>query len=154
MVPAPTASDLPKKERRLIELVKGLNLSSELSSRVWTVLMDDSFPLLGFDVEVVANDAVSLLIGFMLETSDDGCVCRNGALVRFCAATYELTLPPSFGIGDYPTSSAVFLDISLSPAASAEARNKSEIIGLWLFPERLRVCRLAAVPLATNLSDR
>ena len=74
--------------------------------------MDDSFPLLGFDVEVVANDAVNLLIGFMLETSDDGCVCRNGALVRFCAATFDLTLPPSFGIGDHPT----FSDELLSAA--------------------------------------
>jgi hypothetical protein len=38
-------------------------------------------------------------------------------LVRFCGATYELTLTPSFRIGDYPTFSAVFLDISLSAAA-------------------------------------
>ena len=39
------------------------------------------------------------------------------ALVRFCGATYELTLAPSFRIGDYPTFSAAFLDISLSAAA-------------------------------------
>jgi hypothetical protein len=49
IVPAPTASDVPKKERRLIELFKGLTLSSTL----------------GFDVEVVNNDAVDLLIGFI-----------------------------------------------------------------------------------------
>src|SRR4026208_2190845 len=39
------------------------------------------------------------------------------ALVRFCGATYELTLAPSFKIGDHPTFSAAFLDISLSAAA-------------------------------------
>ena len=39
------------------------------------------------------------------------------ALVRFCGATYELTLAPSFGIGGYPRFSAAFLDISLSAAA-------------------------------------
>ena len=39
------------------------------------------------------------------------------ALVRFCGATYELTLAPSFRIGDYPTFSAAFLDITLSAAA-------------------------------------
>src|SRR2546421_3726602 len=38
-------------------------------------------------------------------------------LVRFCGATYELTLAPSFRIGDCPTFSAAFLDISLSAAA-------------------------------------
>src|ERR1700704_3955816 len=64
MVPAPTASDLPKKERRLIELFKGLTLSSKLSSRVSTLFMADSLRL-GFDVEVVNNDAVDLLIGFI-----------------------------------------------------------------------------------------
>jgi hypothetical protein len=63
MVPAPTASDVPKKERRLIELFKGLNLSSELSSRVSTLFMAGSFTL-GFDFEVV-NNAVDLLIGFI-----------------------------------------------------------------------------------------
>src|SRR6266550_2610970 len=64
MVPAPTASDLPKKERRLIELFKGLTLSSKLSSRVSTLFMAGSFAL-GFDVEVVNNDAVDLLVGFI-----------------------------------------------------------------------------------------
>jgi hypothetical protein len=44
MVPAPTASDVPKKERRLIEL----------------------FGALGFDVDVVRNDAVDLLVGFIV----------------------------------------------------------------------------------------
>ena len=39
------------------------------------------------------------------------------ALVRFCGATYELTLAPSFRLGDYPTFSAAFLDISLSEEA-------------------------------------
>lgn len=39
------------------------------------------------------------------------------ALVRFCGATYELAPAPSFRIGDYPTFSAAFLDISLSAAA-------------------------------------
>jgi hypothetical protein len=39
------------------------------------------------------------------------------ALVRFCGATYELTLAPSFRVGDYPTFSAAFLDSSLSAAA-------------------------------------
>ena len=52
-----------------------------------------------------------------METSHAGCVCRNSALVRFCGATYELTLAPSFRIGDDPTFSAAFLDISLSAAA-------------------------------------
>ncbi len=64
MVPTPTASDVPKKERRLIELFKGLALSSKLSSRVSTLFMADSLTL-GFDVEVVNNDAVDLLIGFI-----------------------------------------------------------------------------------------
>ena len=64
MVPAPTANDVPKKERRLIELLKGLVLSSELSSRVSALLMAGSLTL-GFDFEVVNNDAVDLLIGFI-----------------------------------------------------------------------------------------
>jgi hypothetical protein len=42
MVPAPTASDVPKKERRLTERFGGLE----------------------FDVDVVNNDAVDLFIGF------------------------------------------------------------------------------------------
>ena len=37
--------------------------------------------------------------------------------MRFCGATYELTLVPSFRIGGHPTFSAAFLDISLSKAA-------------------------------------
>ena len=37
--------------------------------------------------------------------------------MRFCGATYELTLAPSFRIGCHPTFSAAFLDISLSAAA-------------------------------------
>ena len=61
---SPTASDVPKKERRLIELFKGLTLSSKLSSRVSTLFMADSLTL-GFDVEVVNNDSVDLLIGFI-----------------------------------------------------------------------------------------
>jgi hypothetical protein len=64
MVPAPTASDVPKKERRLIELFKGLNLSSKLSSRVSALFMAGSFTF-GFDVEVVNNDAVDLSIDFI-----------------------------------------------------------------------------------------
>src|SRR6266404_607619 len=64
IVPAPTASDLPKKERRLRKLFKGLTLSSELSSRVSTLFMAGSFTL-GFDVELVNNDAVDLLVDFM-----------------------------------------------------------------------------------------
>src|SRR5262245_12334289 len=43
MVPAPTASDVPKKERLLTERFGGL----------------------GFDADVVSNDAVYLLIGFI-----------------------------------------------------------------------------------------
>jgi hypothetical protein len=46
MVPAPTASDVPKKERRLTERFGGL----------------------GFDVDVVNNDAVDLFVGFMAFT--------------------------------------------------------------------------------------
>src|SRR5437667_7517607 len=64
MVPAPTASDVPKKERRLIELFKGLTLSSKWSSRVSTLFMAGSFTLL-FDVEVVNDDAVDLLVDFI-----------------------------------------------------------------------------------------
>src|SRR5437660_2053366 len=56
MVPAPTASEVPKKERRLIELLKGFALSSKLSSRVSTLFMVGSFTF-GFDVDVVNNDA-------------------------------------------------------------------------------------------------
>ena len=37
--------------------------------------------------------------------------------MRFCGATYELTLALSFRIGCHPTFSAAFLDISLSEAA-------------------------------------
>src|SRR5438034_3600721 len=64
MVPAPTASEVPKKERRLIELLKGFALSSKLPSRVSTLFMAGSFKL-GFDVEVVDNDAGDLLGGFI-----------------------------------------------------------------------------------------
>src|SRR5437016_1077859 len=64
MVPAPTASDVPRKERRLIELLKGFAPSSKLSSRVSTLFMAGSFKL-GFDVEVVDNDAGDLLGGFI-----------------------------------------------------------------------------------------
>src|SRR5260370_16449057 len=64
MVPAPTASDLPKKERRLRKLCKGLTLSSEFSSRVSTLLMAGSF-MLGFDFEVVNNDAVDPSVDFI-----------------------------------------------------------------------------------------
>src|SRR5438046_7376714 len=50
MVPAPTASDLPKKERRLIELFEGLTLSSKLSSRgrYWLLLKSFDAGLLVF----------------------------------------------------------------------------------------------------------
>jgi hypothetical protein len=65
MVPAPTASDVPKKERRLIELFIGFALSSKLSLRVSTSFMVGSLTLLGLDVEVVNNEAVDLLIGFI-----------------------------------------------------------------------------------------
>jgi hypothetical protein len=64
MVPAPTAIDLPKKERRLIERFKGFAISPKLPSRVSTLFMAGSFTL-GFDVEVVNNDAVDLLSGFI-----------------------------------------------------------------------------------------
>src|SRR5882757_5665466 len=64
IVPAPTASDLPKKERRLRRLFKGLTLSSESSSRVSTLLMAGSF-ILGFDFEVVNNEAVDPSIDFI-----------------------------------------------------------------------------------------
>ncbi len=37
--------------------------------------------------------------------------------MRFCGATYELTLAPSFRIGAHPTFSAALLDISLSETA-------------------------------------
>src|SRR6266566_4263351 len=63
IVPAPTASDLLKKERRLRKLFKGLTLSSELSSRVST-FMAGSFAL-GFDVELVNSDAVDLSVDFI-----------------------------------------------------------------------------------------
>jgi multisubunit Na+/H+ antiporter MnhG subunit len=66
MVPAPTAIDLPKKERRLIERFKGFAISPKLSSRVSTFMVG-SFTL-GFNFEVVNNDAVELLIGFILRT--------------------------------------------------------------------------------------
>src|SRR6266576_508703 len=64
IVPAPTASDLPKKERRLRKLSRGLTLSSKLFSRVSTLFMAGSFTL-GFDVEVANSDAVDLLVDFM-----------------------------------------------------------------------------------------
>ena len=64
MVPAPTASDLLKKERRQRKLFKGLTLSSKLSSRVSTLFMAGSFTL-GFDVEVVNSDAVDRFIAFI-----------------------------------------------------------------------------------------
>src|SRR6266478_8712733 len=64
MVPAPTASDLPKKERRLRKLFKGLTRSSKLSSRVSSLFMAGSFTL-GFDVEVVNSDAVDRFIAFI-----------------------------------------------------------------------------------------
>jgi hypothetical protein len=64
MVPAPTASDVPKKERRLTERFKGFAISPKLSSRVRALFVAGSFTL-GFDIEVVNNDAVDLLIGFI-----------------------------------------------------------------------------------------
>ena len=50
------------------------------------------------------------------------------ALVRFCGATYELTLAPSFRIGGHPTLSAAFLGISPS-AAAAGTRQVFEVFG-------------------------
>lgn len=64
MVPTPTASDVSKKERRLMERFKGFASSPKLSSRVRVLFVAGSF-ILGFDVEVVNNDAVELLIGFI-----------------------------------------------------------------------------------------
>jgi hypothetical protein len=78
--------------------------------------MAGSFTL-GFDVEVVNNDAVDLLIGFIRALATLVASAAISALVRFCGATYRLTLAPSFRIGHYPTFCAVFLDISLSAAA-------------------------------------
>src|SRR5436305_13226714 len=66
MVPAPTASEVPKKERRLIELLKGFALSSKLSSRVSTLCMVGSFTF-GFDVEVENYYVVYLSIGLMMK---------------------------------------------------------------------------------------
>src|SRR5438093_12459798 len=43
MVPAPTASDLPRKERRLIYLFRDLTLFSKLSSRGGFLLLLRSF---------------------------------------------------------------------------------------------------------------
>jgi len=69
---------------------------------------------LGFDFEVVNNDAVELLIGFILRTlATAGCVCCNSPLVRFCGATYEVTLAPSFGTADHPTFSPRFFSTCL-----------------------------------------
>ena len=99
---------MPKKERRLTERFKGFAISPKLSSRVRALVVAGSFTL-GFNVEVVNNDAVDLSVGFILDTTDAGCVYRNSALVRFCGATYEVMLAPSFGIGDNPTFSAAFL---------------------------------------------
>src|SRR5712692_9141429 len=50
MVPAPTASDLPKKERRLSVLFDGSTLSSKLSSRgrYWLLLKSFAVGLLVF----------------------------------------------------------------------------------------------------------
>src|SRR4029077_2004808 len=68
--------------------------------------------------QTLFHNCTSIFIFFHGDTSDAGCVCRNSALVRFVGATYELTLAPSFGIGDYATFSAAFLDISLSAAGA------------------------------------
>ena len=54
--------------------------------------------MLGFDVEVVNNDAVDRFIAFIEETTDASRVCRNSALVRFCGATYEVMLAPSLEV--------------------------------------------------------
>src|SRR6266702_1223583 len=43
MVPAPTASDFPKKERRLIKLLERLTLSSEFCACGWSWLLPKSF---------------------------------------------------------------------------------------------------------------
>src|SRR5438874_5051535 len=59
MVPAPTASDLPRKERRLIELFRGLTLSSKLSSSGGYWLLVRSF----------AVDALFVFIPVELERS-------------------------------------------------------------------------------------
>src|SRR6266436_481769 len=56
IVPAPTASDLPRNERRLIELFRGLILFSELSSRGRSSLLLESF-------------AVGLVIAFITAES-------------------------------------------------------------------------------------
>src|SRR6266550_2110203 len=68
-VPAPKAIVLPRKERRLIYLFRGLTLSSKLSSRVSAIFMAGSFTL-GFHVEVVSNDAVDVFIAFIGQTVD------------------------------------------------------------------------------------
>jgi hypothetical protein len=63
-VPAPRAIVLPRIERRLMNRFRGLFLFSRFSSRVSTPFMVGSFKL-GFDVEVLNNDAVELLIVFI-----------------------------------------------------------------------------------------
>jgi len=62
MVPAPTASDLPKKERRLRE--------------PFDCSIGVSFTL-GSDVEVVDNDAVGVLIGVMPVESQRAAPCAT-----------------------------------------------------------------------------
>src|SRR5450759_2059889 len=61
MVPAPTASDLPKKERRLIELFDGLSVSSKFSS---CPRRNDRRGKMRA-VEFADNDAVGLLNNFI-----------------------------------------------------------------------------------------
>jgi hypothetical protein len=76
MVPAPTASDVPKKERRLTERFGGL----------------------GFDVDVVTNDAVDLSIGFMASRSERFATGIYCTLVRCFSNTYVMNASPSFGV--------------------------------------------------------
>ncbi len=52
---------------------------------------------LGFDVEVVNNDAADLLVDFMWTLATPVASAAISALVRFCGATYEPMLAASFG---------------------------------------------------------
>jgi hypothetical protein len=79
MVPAPTASDVPKKERRLTERFGGL----------------------GFDVDVVTNDAVDLSIDnilYLLAAIRSTVHCASEG---FSATHLESNAPPSLEVESY-----------------------------------------------------
>jgi hypothetical protein len=121
---------VPKKERRLIELFKGLTLTSKLSSRVSTLFMADSLTL-GFDVEVVNNDAVDLLIGFIWRLATPVASAAIGALVIFCGLSSSLALANNICIRIACYAAVVLVAIPTTANHPTAVSLRMLQIGIW-----------------------